>query len=1460
MPIRLNDDHCLLWIKDPSISPFINNYVHRINRKDILSEETLQNPRSFLNNIKRKCFYNSALRPKIIEKIIEYQRPGTMRLHTLNDKRSEAIEYITPQFTEDECKQWVNNHRINPRTNLKIPIAGKVYIELIYTCLQYGLPTPSILDTEPTDKYDKTLYKVANKIIKSVLYRLEFMKQNDEYFLNHDVGSFDRNLKIESPTTPIRKAAAKTARNATKPNNSHGVSSSSSYKSLNLSERRKLRDIALEQNEERNLVAEYQYKEAQKPKEDFIDKNIFTTFKNLIKTIMFYSNNIITDILKDATVGEKDRLTVPVSAYIHRAGYEHSIVNNILETNNLDTAEGVIKNFINNMFAQLLDPSFKILPYTEVACFSFFNRRAYFFNAELIKKILHKLFNTIDEYVYTNNNAISNKKLLKYLHNIVSDTIPKEFVAKRERDVRNITGSHIHNSDYQNRYYMMLISASEEDEPKIIRLPEGRGILMGKELTYAIEALEKKYFNTYPEDRVVTDDNPLNGFTYEECKNWVFMPIINPRTFKPILIDSPIYNRLLCMSYQYDTNLIPRMITSRGNKIIEALTEAINEILKGEGRLPQSRDQLEQFIIEKEKQFAIEKEKKDLASAANNMIGLKWKNIGVKQPKEGVEIINKNLIEAFEKSKGTNPIIPFYVFFSEEDFAKFGITGITKNSYVNIATYYVPVDDRRSRSSRRSKKTTETSRIVNKIGLKWKKVDMQLIKGNEIINKKLTTVFLKSKSSDGKLPLNILFSEEDLASFGISTIAKNSYIKVPNYYAPVVEKIANASFIMPKTNNKVLIKKRDKEFVVKNYYTVADCLRWANQPNRDPKNPNIIFHTDSEEYNIIFEQAILYDYNITPINITSKGIKFRKAILKNSEKFLTIAKHFKHSTSKGLDIAEINTKVCNAIKDIYDDETTDDGKKFKRFKNKMIEKCEKFNKPSSICIEELKDSINSYFTLLDDKDNGQYNIKYYSNSALASILIEYDNIKGAIYKEEFKDIFIQNIDEFYIYIYEIDDELNEIKKDAIDAGGPRREFFTKLFEELFCDDKHLTRPFICPKDNIGNKYYINPNFEPDENFRKVINAYKKNYSTITEYKTEREYEYIFFVIGRLLGITFYNEEIGLPQQFSEYILARFINQQNDLDYYDILYFYLKEFTNGIVYINMINNSQINNIEYAEMSFNDTYNISRVKSASSVSRVKSLSSVSRVKRLSSLSSITGMGIASSSSGTKITKDNYIKFLLQQSKHAITKNFITKDDDKVKSAKNMKRRYDSLFAGFSNEIRKFLYRKKVTINQLNLLITNEPLTYAILNELANKIVLKIEVSNYSETDPEYDPDAILTEHEKREKEQEMKGYITNIITRKRNGDSVKTHLEFVKKLLQFWTALNYYNKTAHYRIFYKYGVGINVENLPEAHTCLNQLDIFGFPADTGTKIYTPEMKENFIYKKMLKAVEVQQMELH
>ena len=87
--IKLMDSQYLLWIKDPSISPYINNYSYnnssiyynRENRKNILSDEALKNPKSFLNKIRRITFYNTSLREDIVKQINKYKSNKKPRLY-----------------------------------------------------------------------------------------------------------------------------------------------------------------------------------------------------------------------------------------------------------------------------------------------------------------------------------------------------------------------------------------------------------------------------------------------------------------------------------------------------------------------------------------------------------------------------------------------------------------------------------------------------------------------------------------------------------------------------------------------------------------------------------------------------------------------------------------------------------------------------------------------------------------------------------------------------------------------------------------------------------------------------------------------------------------------------------------------------------------------------------------------------------------------------------------------------------------------------------------------------------------------------------------------------------------------------------------------------------------------------------------------------------------------------------
>ena len=1649
MPIKLNDEQCLLWIKDPSVSPFINTkmrntwispletkYIEHKVRKNILSEENIKNPKSFLNKIKRKCFYNSTVRQQIVDKIKEYKKDGTLRLYTLNDKyenaykiksgkdklytlndKFENIEYTTPPFTREECDRWVaiagydtQNPRPNETTDTtktastakvydKIKVCDPTYIELIYTALQYKMSTPSILNKIPPLRDEAILYEKANKIIKNVLYRLEFMKEIDDYFLNHNVGSFDEKLKISPSITPQRKAATRAAaKTANIINNPFSVSSTTSNSnSLNPNEKRQLRDLILEKEEEEKLIAIHQYKKGITKKKDsnssdeidITSNNIFISFKAFLIDLQnaVMKGDLVKNILNNATDEDDKRvLKDSIKKYFEKKGYSN--IDKVLKDNNYDTIEGILRNFINNIFAQLLNPLIEELPIElEIGLLSYHNKLIEFrtfFESNLYDTILKELYSFIHQYLYN-----TDEKLYKYFINLIHDTIDKKYIKNTKLEKRIKT---LPKGTFYNFYYSRLCS---NIQPKDKRLPAGRGLLIGKNLEELLKI-------NYPHVKIITDLN-VSDFTYEECKNWVTIPIFNPRTFKEILIDSPIYNTLLITSYQYDTNLIPRMITSSGDTIISILIELISNILNKEKAIAQSREELENFIINNNIQKEKGRKEKEFIPSK---IGLKWKNAGTKKPKKGVQL---NELNNILKSKGivADRQPPFYLVFTENELATAGITTVTKNSYIEIAAYYVidisptfptsptphlpprrrrhhrhpppppptsppppppptsppyrrdarspsssisppyrrdarsppsPIDassisppyrrdarsppspinassisprsrrqssispplDRRLTRPRRSREHSDHSPFIGgvsdrapevvvsspiKEGLKWKKVtDMnegEIIEKNgiEINNKYFKKAFLILKNLQGELRNSVSFSNEYLATFGITTdIAKNSYVKLAYYYKPVFEK--SESDIKIKSINNVLSKKRDPEYVAYNYYTVADCLRWARQPNKDPKTQQIILK-DSKEYNIIFEQALVYDYNITPINITTKGKRFMKVILKTIKEHLTIAEKKKLAMSRGKGIADINSRVCNTINNIYDDETNDIGKKYKKFKDLMIGKCEQYNKESFMCIIDIKNAIEDYF--YPEDEHKEYKINYYQESALASLLIFYEDIKNKIYKEEFRDIFIHDFNKFRVYIYEIDDELNEHRKDAIDAGGPKREFFTKLFEELFCDDEHLTRPFACPPDIIGNKYYINPNFEPDANFLKVIAVYNKKNPHIHKFKTERDYEYIYYVIGKLLCLTVYNEEMGLPKQLSYYILAGFINQPNEFDYYDILYFYLKEYENAVSLLKIISNDRINNIEDSYLSFNNQYNISKLKGSYSVNndiehveppipikaqlptdllKYKMLSSMKdavknsenerklreydeqwkiQLKEYEIKKDIYDRATAThvKAEGEKINKDNCIKFLLQQSNHVVRKNYLVKDE--VNSTKSMKMRYKSLFNGFSDEIRKFLYRKKVRIEQLSNLITNEQLTEAILHELVNKI--KVKIPNYNNIDP------IV----KVNKEIEMKQHISNMIMIRRADVSVKDHLIFIKKLLQYWTSLNFFNRKANYNIAYKYGQGINVEKLPESHTCFNTIDVYGFPNNT-----TPQEKDTFLYEKFKLAVDETGME--
>jgi hypothetical protein len=1309
MPFDLTDDECLLWIKDPSLSPFekeVGFHSRSLKiRRLILNGEIPKNPKDIVHKVQRKCFYNSALREEIVKRIREWQQNKTLRLYAYDN-----FTYSDPPFTMKQCKAWAKNHLVNPRTKDAIAMGSKIYTELLYTTLQYGLPTPAVLDVEPTDTSDKVIYKYIQAIIQNVKHRLALMKKTDDLFLHQGIGT------VDLPKMKVRK-------------NTFGVSSSSD-KSMSQGEKRKLMDMMLENQEEERLIKEYrQFKQSERRTQQQSQQHTYPFFTRIRTFLVSLSNEVehgttlINKIVKSYTPKDITSITDAIKKYIEDTKGQEEY------KEEFDNIESLVKIYVRNIYSQLLDPS--IAPSSSIEYPSYVNMTTYFKNTKLTLNISSHLIDYIDAYTPTLDYQIR-----AYLFDIVDDMIDERY-AVRVVGFNLVPREPAHDETYRNDYYNIL---SGRQHVKQQPLPQGMKVITSITIENRRISVEK--------------DNADNNFTLEECRDWVMMPILNPRTYKPVLIDSPLYNRLLCLSYQYDTNLVPRMITSFGHRVFDALIASVNATVK------RNREK----SIRTPSQFE-----------------MKWKIFGTKKPEKGIELINEKLrIAIIDDFAGSNGQLPFYVFLSKDDLRSLDIPAeIAKNTYIKVEDinltpyYYIIVKEGEG----------ERSEIINKPIVVKKRTDYTGIIYS--IDECSNWIYEPDRNPRTRMPIirdseeyNILFQQ---------TLLFNTNIE-PYDISP-----AGGRY------------KRKVLKTIPDYYGIGDCLRWVRQPSINPKTGKRIVR-DSKEYNTIFEKALLYDSNMRPSDISSYGIKFKNAFLEKKRRLYGYEKVSRYRPAITLDgdgdgIGDGNySDVCKAIMNIYDG--------YKYFKDKMKRICKQHHSPPIVSLDVIKTTLKERFIEFD-YENG-YTIRehfdFYKDSAIASAVLYFYSRRNQLNNPIQKELFSNNYSWIYVSILNIDDEFNITAFDAVDGGGPAREFFTKFFEELFCDDTHLTRPFIKPRDNKEGTYYINPAFELDDNFRKVVAAYEKREGDEMEPQFITD-EQIYEIIGRMLSSAVVNEDIGLPQQLSGYILAGLLKQPKDITLYELFYIYLCEFDNTNIYLNMIHNNHIDGLEYAELTFNYHYVISK-------------------------RSIT----PENPEGYAVSKENCIKFLQQLAKHVITKNFLNKDDPL--SAKSMNMRYASLFAGFDDNIRGLLANSKVSVAQLRRILTNDVrLDKKVLQEFARRIIVEIRGRNS------------LQAKEKSIHISELRRILYKIITERRKSD----HSDFIRKLFRFWTALPHYTETIDYKISYHIGNNSNdvpfaKDRFPQARTCFNSIDFYGFPDN----LTTFKQKKKYLYERLHTAV--------
>jgi len=290
---------------------------------------------------------------------------------------------------------------------------------------------------------------------------------------------------------------------------------------------------------------------------DIIDKiidlhdSMIPIFTKLETFLVYLSNEVdeghtlIANIVKSFNKKEKKEIVAAIILYFKHQQmtppeqnlcFDGFFINGNLSNDNLSK---LIKTLIRNIYSHILYPSSKKTT-LKIEYFSHQNNDLlYFKKTKLPSNIKKHLVSFMSEYT-----PKLDDRLVRYMSNIIDDVIDEEYVFVLSPDDRD----KIRTNDklYDNGYYLLMEGIEE-------RNTKGR--------EGSSEPTPNKNF-------VVEKENTKNNFTHEECKIWAMMPIFNPRTITPILIDSPLYNLLLCKSYHYDKNLIPRMITSRGFEVI----------------------------------------------------------------------------------------------------------------------------------------------------------------------------------------------------------------------------------------------------------------------------------------------------------------------------------------------------------------------------------------------------------------------------------------------------------------------------------------------------------------------------------------------------------------------------------------------------------------------------------------------------------------------------------------------------------------------------------------------------------------------------------------------------------------------------------------------------------------------------------------------------------------------------
>jgi len=393
-----------------------------------------------------------------------------------------------------------------------------------------------------------------------------------------------------------------------------------------------------------------------------------------------------------------------------------------------------------------------------------------------------------------------------------------------------------------------------------------------------------------------------------------------------------------------------------------------------------------------------------------------------------------------------------------------------------------------------------------------------------------------------------------------------------------------------------------------------------------------------------------------------------------------------------------------------------------------------------------------------------------------------------------EDIKFNNTDKYYVANYILikndDQSFTVDRQPGIDIGGLRRDFITSLINELYEKKIFITR-------DGTQKYFLNPDFKMDDEFKFVVNTINSSYTF-----TNNVFMQFYNFIGVLLTFLLVND-CGITNNISSYLIANFYTpEKTTFSNADYVYFMLDDFPEfATSIINLMKKPET--IVDAYIDFNSYYKLSV------------------------------------DADEEVTKDNIEAYLIQSSKFMMTTTILRKNIEITLSDSEYERYiqyayniHNWVIEGIPRNIKTKFLETSLTLKQLTSYLVAPTMSHEIANKIKDNFTRTMKTAIQT-----------IPRSNKGNYKKFTKIFIDYVLTKKTTEDE-QEYFKFMTDLLKFWSGSLFFKNSQKYRI--KINLNLSDIHLPQSHTCFFTIDI---PNYTG--ITTQEIG-NRLYEKIKMAV--------